>query len=348
MKVSPPMTSSKTPATPAIPTRAPAQQSVDDIVLPFEVSALDVRGRIVRLGPAVDAILEKHDYPLPVAKLTAEAIVLAVMLGSALKFDGRFILQTRSDGPVSMLVVDYTTPGHVRACARFDRARVEQAIKDGKTSPGDLMGEGHLAMTVDQGANTNRYQGLVQLTGAGLEAAAHEYFLRSEQIPTRVRLAVAEELRAGEGGATHRWRAGGIMLQFLPKASERAHQDLDPGDLPEGATAHVAAEDEAWVEGRALVDTVEDLELIDPDLSSERLAFRLFNERGVRVFDQQAVDAQCSCSRDAVEAMLKSFSQDDRDHMVEDGRIKVTCEFCSTDYLFQPAEVGANVGANAG
>lgn len=328
----------------AIPTRAPAQQSIDDIVLPFEVAALDVRGRIVRLGPAVDAILEKHDYPPPVAKLTAEAIVLAVMLGSALKFDGRFILQTRSDGPVSMLVVDYKTPGHVRACARFDSARVAQAIKDGKTSPGDMMGAGHLAMTVDQGANTNRYQGLVQLTGDGLEAAAHEYFLRSEQIPTRVRLAVAEELRAGEGGATHRWRAGGIMLQFLPKASERARQDLDPGDAPEGAAAHVATEDEAWVEGRALVETVEDLELIDPDLSSERLAFRLFNERGVRVFDHQTVDAQCSCSRDAVEAMLKSFSQDDRDHMVEDGRIKVTCEFCSTDYLFQPADVGANAG----
>lgn len=328
----------------AIPTRAPAQQSIDDIVLPFEVAALDVRGRIVRLGPAVDAILEKHDYPPPVAKLTAEAIVLAVMLGSALKFDGRFILQTRSDGPVSMLVVDYKTPGHVRACARFDSARVAQAIKDGKTSPGDMMGAGHLAMTVDQGANTNRYQGLVQLTGDGLEAAAHEYFLRSEQIPTRVRLAVAEELRAGEGGATHRWRAGGIMLQFLPKASERTRQDLDPGDAPEGAAAHVATEDEAWVEGRALVETVEDLELIDPDLSSERLAFRLFNERGVRVFDHQTVDAQCSCSRDAVEAMLKSFSQDDRDHMVEDGRIKVTCEFCSTDYLFQPADVGANAG----
>jgi molecular chaperone Hsp33 len=326
-----------------IPTRAPSQVSADDTVLPFEVSALDLRGRIVRLGPAVDAILEKHDYPPPVAKLVAESLVLAVMLGSALKFKGRFIMQTQTDGPVGMLVVDYTTPGQIRACARFDKERVARAIADGQDAPGELLGNGHLAMTVDQGADMSRYQGLVPLDGGNLESAAHEYFLRSEQIPTRVKLAVAEELRAGEGGARHRWRAGGILLQFLPKAPERARmQDLDPGDAPEGVTPHVVTEDDAWIEGRALVETVEAIELIDPDLSSERLAFRLFNERGVRVFDTVAVEAKCSCSRDTVEAMLKSFSQDDRDHMVEDGRIKVTCEFCSTDYIFNPADVGAN------
>lgn len=325
-----------------IPSRAPISVAVDDIVLPFEVAALDVRGRIVRLGPAIDDILERHDYPPPVARLAGEAMVLAAMLGSALKFDGRFIMQTRTDGPVSMLVVDYATPGRIRACARFDRARVAEAIAAGTATSAGLLGAGHLAMTVDQGADMNRYQGLVALDGGGLEAAAHEYFQRSEQIPTRVRLAVAEELRAGEGGARHRWRAGGIMLQFLPKSPERARQaDLDPGDAPPGTVPHVVAEDEAWVEGRALVETVEDIELIDPDLSSERLAFRLFNERGVRVFDPVPLEARCSCSREAVEAMLKSFSQEDRDHMVEDGRIKVTCEFCSADYLFQPAEVGA-------
>jgi molecular chaperone Hsp33 len=242
-----------------------------------------------------------------------------------------------------MLVVDYTTPGQIRACARFDKERVARAIADGQDAPGELLGNGHLAMTVDQGADMSRYQGLVPLDGGNLESAAHEYFLRSEQIPTRVKLAVAEELRAGEGGARHRWRAGGILLQFLPKAPERARmQDLDPGDAPEGVTPHVVTEDDAWIEGRALVETVEAIELIDPDLSSERLAFRLFNERGVRVFDTVAVEAKCSCSRDTVEAMLKSFSQDDRDHMVEDGRIKVTCEFCSTDYIFNPADVGAN------
>jgi molecular chaperone Hsp33 len=207
-----------------------------------------------------------------------------------------------------------------------------------------LLGHGHLAMTIDQGADMNRYQGLVALEGGSLEDAAHEYFKRSEQIPTQVRLAVAEELRVGSGGPSHRWRAGGVMLQFLPKSPERARvADLDPGNAPEGVAPHTLPEDEAWVEGRALVSTVEDLELIDPALSSERLIYRLFHEPGVRVFRGAAVRAECSCSRESVEAMLKSFSQDDRDHMVEDGRISVTCEFCSANYLFAPGEVEAKL-----
>ena len=145
-------------------------------------------------------------------------------------------------------------------------------------------------MTIDQGPDMSRYQGLVALDGGSLEDAAHEYFLRSEQIPTRVRLAVGEEISAAAGGAQHRWRAGGILLQFLPKAPERARAaDLDPGDAPEGMTPHVVTEDDAWVEGRSLVETVEDVELIDPALSSERLVYRLFHERGVRVFRDAAV-----------------------------------------------------------
>lgn len=325
-----------------IPVRAPAQTSVDDTILPFEVSALDLRGRIVRLGPAVDAILSGHDYPLPIAKLLGEAIVLTVMLGSALKFEGRFILQTQSDGPVSMLVVDFTWPGNVRACARFDADRVAAAVAAGDDKPGQLLGRGHLAMTIDQGPDMSRYQGLVPLEGKDLEQAAHEYFLRSEQIPTRVRLAVAEEFRGGEnGGARRRWRAGGILLQFLPKSPERARQaDLHPGDAPPGAVASVQhKEDDAWVEGRSLVETVNDIELIDPALSSERLAYRLFHERGVRVFRPAPVQAQCSCSRQSVENMLQSFPQRDRDDMVEDGKITVTCEFCSSTYVFEPAEI---------
>lgn len=322
-----------------IPTRTPLPRTPDDTILPFEVAALDLRGRVVRLGPAIDEILTRHDYPLPVSKLLGEAIALAALFGSSLKFDGRFILQTQGDGPVRMLVVDYVTGGRMRACARFDRARVADAIASGKASGGELLGRGHLAMTIDQGGDMNRYQGLVALEGGSLEDAAHEYFLRSEQIPTRVRLAVAEEMRAGDG-ATH-WRAGGIMLQFLPKSPERRRMpDLDPGDVPEGVTLDTIAEDDAWVEGKALVETVEDIELIDPDISTERLVYRLFHERGVRVFDSANVAAQCSCSRDNVEAMLNSFSQDDRDHMVEDGKIAVTCEFCNRTYDFAPEDVG--------
>jgi molecular chaperone Hsp33 len=197
-------------------------------------------------------------------------------------------------------------------------------------------------MTIDQGPDMSRYQGLVALEGGNLEDAAHEYFLRSEQIPTRVRLAVGEEWRGGEGdGPRHRWRAGGMLLQFLPKAPERARQrDLDPGDAPEDAITHAVEEDDAWVEGQSLISTVEDVELIDPDLSGERLLYRLFHERGVRVFSPLLLRAQCSCSRDAVSAMLKSFAPGDRADMVKDGKVVVTCEFCSSVYEFTPAEAG--------
>ena len=325
----------------AIPVRAPADTSADDTILPFEVAALDLRGRVVRLGGAVDDILTRHDYPAPVSKLLGEAIALTVLLGSALKFEGRFILQTKSDGPVRMIVVDFTTPDRIRACATFDAARVSAAIAAGETATGAMIGRGHLAMTIDQGADMSRYQGVVALEGGSLEAAAHEYFRRSEQIPTRVRLAVAEEFRSGDGGLRRHWRAGGILLQFLPRAAERMRgPDLDPGDAPPGAVPHLVAEDDAWVEGRSLVDTVEDLELIDPALSSERLLYRLFHERGVRVFRSAAVRAQCSCSRDGVAAMLGSFSRDDRAHMVENGAISVTCEFCNATYRFAPSEIG--------
>jgi molecular chaperone Hsp33 len=317
------------------PIRAPSAVPIDDAALPFEVDALDLRGRLTRLGPTLDDILTKHDYPAPVGKLLGEAIVLTTLLGSSLKFDGRFILQTQTDGPVSFLIVDFQAPDRLRAYARYDARRL-QAGQDSAT----LLGRGHLAMTIDQGADMSRYQGLVALDGGGLEEAAHEYFLRSEQIPTRVRLAVGEEWRGGDGGK-HRWRGGGMLLQFLPKAPERARQpDLHPGDAPEGAVVHEIAEDDAWVEGQSLIATVEDVELIDPDLSGERLLYRLFHERGVRVFKPIPLRAQCSCSREAVSAMLKSFAAKDRAEMVKDGKVVVTCEFCSSVYQFTPHEAG--------
>lgn len=321
------------------PVRAPSSVPVDDATIPFEVDALDLRGRLTRLGPALDDIIGKHDYPPAVGKLLGEAIVLTTLLGSSLKFDGRFILQSQTDGPVSFLIVDFKAPDRLRAYARFDARR----LKPGADS-GALLGKGHLAMTIDQGPDMSRYQGLVALHGGTLEDAAHEYFLRSEQIPTRVRLAVGEEWRGGEGGK-HRWRGGGLLMQFLPKAPERARQaDLHPGDAPEGTATHTVKEDDAWIEGQSLISTVEDVELIDPDLSGERLLYRLFHERGVRVFSPLLLHAQCSCSRDAVSSMLKSFAPTDRAEMVKDGKVVVTCEFCSSVYQFTPHEAGVEEG----
>jgi molecular chaperone Hsp33 len=323
------------------PVRPPSPVPLDDAILPFEIAELDLRGRLTRLGPELDDVLARHDYPPAVCKLLGEAIVLTTLLGSSLKFAGRFILQTQTDGPVSLLIVDFQAPDRLRAYARFD----EKRLGEGRDS-GTLLGKGHLAMTIDQGADMSRYQGMVALHGGSLEDAAHEYFLRSEQIPTRVRLAVGEEWRGGGDGPQHRWRAGGMLLQFLPKAPERARQaDLHPGDAPEGTVAHTVAEDDAWIEGQSLISTVEDVELIDPDLSGERLLYRLFHERGVRVFQPLPLRAQCSCSRDAVSSMLKSFAPNDRADMVKDGKVVVTCEFCSSVYQFTPREAGLEEGA---
>src|SRR6202158_3672222 len=149
------------------PVRAPSAVPVDDAVLPVRADALDLRRALTRLGPALDDVLAKHDYPAAVGKLLGEAIVLTTLLGSTLKFDGRFILQTQTDGPVSFLIVDFQAPDRLRAYARFDKKR----LRDGQDS-GTLLGKGHLAMTIDQGADMSRYQGLVALEGGSLEDAA--------------------------------------------------------------------------------------------------------------------------------------------------------------------------------
>ncbi len=315
---------------------------LDDAVLPFAVPDLDVRGRVVRLGGPIDAILDRHDYPVAVSRVLGEACALTVLLGTALKFEGRFQLQTKSDGAIAMMVVDFTAPDTYRAVVQIDQAKLVEAMALDKLSTGALLGEGHLAMTIDQGSATTRYQGIVPLSGQSLEEAAHQYFRQSEQIPTRVRLAVGT---VTAGGRAH-WRAGGILVQFMPHSPERLRAaDIHPGDVPEGheilaSTDPDGIEDDAWTEARSLVETVEDHELLDPMLESERLLYRLFHERGARVFEAVAVQEACRCSRERVLAMLRGFSPEDRKAMIaDDGKLGVTCEFCSRRYSFDPAEV---------
>lgn len=316
----------------------------DDAVRPFQAEGLDVRGRAVQLGPALDAMLSRHDYPAPVARLVGEATALTALLGASLKFDGKFILQTQTDGPVSMLVVDFRTPGDLRAYAAFDEAAVAAAEQSGETEPGQLLGHGTLAMTIDQGDDMTRYQGIVALEGESLEAVAHTYFRQSEQIPTRVRLAAAEML-VREGDRTrHLWRAGGVLAQFMPAVQQRAAQaDLPGGDAPQeiDADAETFSEDDSWREAQMLIETVEDHELLDPDVPVERLLYRLFHERGVRVYDPAPVRDKCSCSRERIENVLRSFSAEAIEESVEDGAIRVTCEFCGTNYEFDPVEFRA-------
>jgi molecular chaperone Hsp33 len=317
----------------------PAQlEGADNVVLPFAVEALDVRGRVVRLGTAVDTILARHAYPDTVARVLGEAAALTALLGASLKFEGRFQLQTKSDGPIEMIVVDFDAPDRLRAYARFNDERLA-ALAGSNPRTGELLGQGILAMTIDQGSEMSRYQGVVPLEGGGFEEAAHQYFRQSEQIPTRVRLAVAEEFAEGRRA----YRAGGLLIQFLPTSPERARQaDLHPGDIPDDHPSHglEQGEDDAWLEAKALVDTIEDHEIVDPSVSSERLLYRLFHERGVRVFDGQRVQEACRCSHERIMGMMKNFGPEDRRHMVGDnGRVVVTCEFCSRVYDLDPAQI---------
>ncbi len=312
----------------------------DDHVVPFHVEGLDLRGRAVQLGPMLDAILDRHNYPLPVARLLAETVVLTVLLGTSLKFEGKLIVQTQSDGPVDLVVADFSTPDRVRAYARFDEEALAAAEKGGYTQPHELLGKGILAFTIDQGAHTQRYQGIVALDGATLEEIAGAYFRQSEQIPTKVRLGVAELLDRDENGKPrHRWRAGGMVAQFLPEAPERMRQpDLHSGDGDDGRNG-LFEEDDLWTEAKVMVETIDTDELTDPTVGTERLLYRLFHERGVRVYQPQAVYDRCSCSREKIRNVLEGLSQEDIESSIEDGLIKVTCEFCSTTYRFQATEV---------
>ena len=298
----------------------------DDLAMPFEVKPLGVRGRLVRLGPVITDILGRHNYPPEASALLAEAVALAAMLGAALKFEGKFILQTRSDGPVDLMVADFVTPGCVRGYARFDAGRFAGAREAGA---GALLGAGHLAMTIDQGADMERYQGIVALNGISLAEAAHGYFEQSEQIPTRLKLSAGPLL--SRGSANQSWRAGAIMVQHLPSEGKSSPLVYNSGDAPEGLD-QTPEEDDRWVKARLLLDTVEDHELLDPMLAPEELLYRLFHEDGVTVYPARTLTRHCTCSQNRAAEMIAGFSAEERADMTVVGQIEVTCEFCSTTY----------------
>ncbi|MFK7902652.1 MAG: Hsp33 family molecular chaperone [Nitratireductor sp.] len=312
----------------------------EDRIVPFHIPDLEVRGRAIQLGALVDGILGRHNYPEPVSKLLGEVIVLTVLLGTSLKFEGKFIVQTQTDGPVSLLVVDFVTPDAVRAYADFDDKMLATAIEKGETSSEQLLGKGTLAMTVDQGGHMQRYQGIVALDGKSLEEVAQAYFKQSEQIPTHVRLAVAQTLTPQEDstgtthGSTKGWRAGGVLVQFLPEAETKLTvRDISGGDAPDGSSESAHEErDDGWVEAKALVETVSDIELTDPQVGSKDLLFRLFHERGVHAFEGPKVLDKCSCSKERVISAVKSMSAQDIQEALQDGDIESTCQFCNATY----------------
>ncbi|MGZ3272771.1 MAG: Hsp33 family molecular chaperone [Caulobacteraceae bacterium] len=300
-----------------------ASSPKDDLVAAFQIEGWPVRGRVVRLGAAVDEILTRHAYPEPVANLLGEACALAALVGSSLKIAGRLIVQAQGDGPVSYVVCDYDSEGSLRGYCRYDEARVAEASQ-GFIRPGarTLLGEGLFVMTIDQGPDTERYQGVTPIEGETLALCAERYFDQSEQTPTRVRLAVGQ-LQTDQGFV---WRAGGILLQNIAEDDAR------------GPTQDV------WERAQALFETLGEDELIDPAVPPELLLYRLFHEDGVRLEAPRPLKAFCRCSKDRIRGVLKSFPAEERAEMVEpDGTIKVTCEYCSRVYAIPPEDVDLDV-----
>ncbi|HWA42560.1 MAG TPA: Hsp33 family molecular chaperone HslO [Hypericibacter adhaerens] len=294
----------------------------DDRVLPFQIEASALRGRVVRMGPLLDEVLRHHAYPKPVAERLAEMLALAALLSGALKFEGVFTLQIKGDGPVKLMVADVTSAGHMRGYAQFDAAAVAALGTGPAPSVPRLFGAGYLALTVDQGAHTERYQGIVELTGATLAECVHGYFRQSEQLEAAVMVAA----RAPSGGGNRGWRAGALMLQRLPtEGTELVRDDAD----------------EAWRHALILMSSCSPAELTSADLPAEDLLFRLFHEDGVRVFRDHALEARCRCSRERVERVLEALPQQDLEEMKVEGEVVVTCEFCSRVYRFGDSEIAA-------
>lgn len=283
-----------------------------DVALPFMIETSGLRGRVVRMDSALNQILGLHGYAEPVAQLTAEVATLAVLLGSMLKYDGIFTLQTQSDGPVKMLVSDFTSAGDVRACASV---RDEVAL-----DAHNLLGQGHLAFTVDQGENTERYQGIVELRDNSLLKSIQAYFTQSEQIRTGIKMAV--------GRIDGEWRGAAIMLQDMP----------EEGGLPiPGEGPDASADEENWRHAMILMESCTDQELLA--LPPEDILFRLFHEDGVRVFEPKALQKGCRCSMEKVEGVLVTLTAEDIAHITKDGKITMTCEFCSRSFDFDPADL---------
>jgi len=303
--------------------------SSDESALPFQLDALGVRGRLVRLGPALDAIIERHGYPLAVARPLAEAMVLCAALATSLKYDGIFTLQIAGDGPIRLLVTDLTTDGALRGYAQFDSWKLAVALGAGRDEAPDgyvpkLFGRGRLTFTVDQGQHTQRYQGVVPLEGASLADCAHTYFRQSEQLPTGIKIATR---RAVVDGTAH-WRSAALMVQQMP--------ELDAGRI------HVDREqrEDDWRRAVILMASATEAEMLDPGLPAETLLHRLFHQEQPRQFARRPFMARCRCSRERIDRVLRSIRREELDDLRDSsGKVAVKCEFCSTEYTYDDRDL---------
>lgn len=308
--------------------RAPRPE--EDFFQPFRLEAVAASGRLVRLGSVVDAVLARHDYPAPVAMLLAETLALAALLAGAFKYDGVFTLQIKGEGPVRILVADVMSSGGMRGYAQFNATALAAASAAGAANGGArtpvarLLGSGYLAFTVDQGLTVDRYQGIVELTGATLADCIHHYFRQSEQLRAAVKVAV-------EGDAAAGWRAGAIMVQKLASA----------GAQPESGARMGADDEDDWRTAVALMGSSTSDELVDTARHPHALLWRLFNETGVRVFRPRALHVECRCNRAKVANTLRSFPRAEIEELKIDERVVVTCEFCGAKYDFDAPALAA-------
>jgi len=308
---------------PYIETMTESRSPDADLVQPFQIEATHLRGRVLRLGPTLDAILARHDYPEPVARLLAETLTLTAMLASMVKYHGVFSLQLQGDGPVGFVIADITDTHELRGYAKIDEARRDEleAMAAGAAAR-DLLGEGHLAFTVDQAGEAERYQGIVELKGRELQETITHYFRQSEQLDTGLEIEVGHD-RSG-------WCSNAILLQRMPE------------DQPLGEEVRGSADPDGWRRAMMLLETVTREEMLDPTLPLNTLLFRLFHEDGVRVFDPEPVRRGCRCSLDKVERVLMQLPRAEvRDLREDDGRVHVRCEFCSEEYVFDDIDIEA-------
>lgn len=285
-----------------------------DEVQSFIVENTNVRGRLVRLGKAYENILNNHDYPAQVGALIGELTVLSISLADSLKYDGQFILQTQSSGPINMMVANVTSGGTIRSYARYDSKKFNKTIK--KNSVPHLLGNGHIAFTVDQGADTERYQGITALEGSDLAKCAQNYFQQSEQIETAIIL-TADPVNK---------KAAALMIQKMPVSNIHTNQ---PNTLsPE-------EDDESWRNAVILMSSIENEELLDTNLNANELLLRLYHEPGVRLYHKKSIKFKCHCSSEKLGKILASFPPKEVEDMkTDEGLITSNCEFCGTNYRF--------------
>ncbi|MBI1417203.1 MAG: Hsp33 family molecular chaperone HslO [Limimaricola sp.] len=312
----------------------------DDTVLPFQLDRSDIRGRVARLDGVLDRVLTQHAYPAPIESLVAEMALLTALIGQTIKLRWKLSLQVRGDGPARLIATDYYgpteegTPARIRAWASFDAERLDPAA-----DPFGQIGKGYFAILIDQGEGTVPYQGITPIAGGSLSACAETYFSQSEQLPTRFQLTSGRSRVPGQG---EHWRAGGVMLQHMPKASPFATGGgSGEGGLLAAADILDGEDGDNWNRANILLDTVEALELIGPSVQPTDLLVRLFHEEGPRVFDPQPVVFGCSCSEEKVRQTLSIYSAKDIGHMTTpEGIVTADCQFCGAHYEFAPETLG--------